>query len=207
MAQIFASSGLRYEVGLTYSQAGAIPDFPWIRPSDYLKSLVRTGDFTKLLGGHSLESSKTTLHTFWTRYKDQFPAHEVFSDPVKSANLHRCVPVYVHGDEGTTYKKKGVLVIAFQSPIGHGSRHSPNQRPETLNDAGIPMNLLRTSLQSRFLTAICPKDTWFEFKQTCSCDILDDFMGFGDRMQIYIGFGDCYIYMFINIYIYTVITL
>ena len=40
-------------------------------------------------------------------------------------------------------------------------RNAPNQRPsETLNDAGIPVNLLKTALQTRYVSAVCPKETW-----------------------------------------------
>ena len=159
VAQIFGQHGLRFEVQMSYDTIGEITDFPWLRPSSYLKALVRNNEFHRLLGGHSLEKSEITLKTFWHRYKKQFPSHMLFQDSVKSASLQNCIPLYVHGDEGTTYKKKGVLVIGFQSPIGYGSRHAPNQRPESVSEAGIPINLIKTSLQNRFLTAICPKDT------------------------------------------------
>ncbi len=159
VAQIFGQHGLRFEVQMSYNTIGEITDFPWLRPSSYLKALVRNNEFHRLLGGYPLEKSEITLKTFWNRYKRQFPSHALFQDPVKSASLQKCIPLYVHGDEGTTYKKKGVLVIGFQSPIGYGSRHAPNQRPESVSEAGIPINLIKTSLQNRFLTAICPKDT------------------------------------------------
>jgi hypothetical protein len=118
--------------------------------------MIRTGDFKRLLGGRTLQESQVTLTEFWKRYKQQYPTHELFQK--KTGNLANHIPIYVHGDEGTTYKRKGVLCIAFQSPIGYGARNSPNERPEQVNDAGIPLNLLRTSLQTRFLTAVCPKD-------------------------------------------------
>ena len=122
---------------------------------------MRTNEINRLLGGHSLEQSEKTLKVFWDRYKAQFPSFQLFQDPVKSAQLQNCLPLYIHGDEGTTYKKKGVLIVAWQSAIGAGSRNAPNQRPsETLNDAGIPVNLLKTALQTRYVSAVCPKETW-----------------------------------------------
>ena len=177
MSQILRSNGLRYDVELSYNQIGDIPEFPWLKPSSYFDTLVRTNELGRLLGGVGLEKSEQTLRLFWDRYRKQFPSHQLFQDPVKSANLQNCIPLYIHGDEGTTYKKKGVLIVAFQCPIGAGSRHAPNQRPtEKLNDAGIPVNLLKTALQSRFLTAICPKDICFTFSEvffkldiTCMC--------------------------------------
>ena len=158
VAEVFEKFGLRYDVPMSYSQVGDVAQFPWIRPSDFLKSMVRSNDVHKLLGGFSMEESEKTLIVFWDRYRKQFPTHQIFADPVKSASLSQCLPLYVHGDKGTHYKRKGVLVLAFQSAIGHGSRHAPNERPEKVNDAGIPVNLLKTALQTRFLTAVCPKN-------------------------------------------------
>ena len=158
VAEVFEQSGLRYETDLRYSRVGDHESYPWIPPSAFLRSMIRTGDFKRLLGGRTLQESQVTLTEFWKRYEQQYPTHELFQ--VKTRNLANHLPIYVHGDEGTTYKRKGVLCIAFQSPIGYGARHSPNERPEQVNDAGIPLNLLRTSLQTRFLTAVCPKDIW-----------------------------------------------
>ena len=149
---------------MSYDQIGDISAFPWLRPSRFLDAMLRSNDIHRLLGGYSLEESQQTLKLFWSRYQQQFPDHQVFQDPIKAANPGCCLPLYIHGDEGTTYKRKGVLIIAWQSAIGTGSRHAPNERPSEppgrLNEAGIPLNLLQTALQTRFVTAVCPKDTW-----------------------------------------------
>ena len=162
MSNAFASSGLRFSVDMSYDDIGDIAEYPWLRPSSFLESLVRNNQFDRLLGGKTLEESAPTLKVFWHRYRQQFPSHQLFECSVKSTQLERCLPIYLHGDEGTHFKRKGVLILAWQSAIGLGSRHSPNQFPSAsgkLTDAGIPLNLLQTALQNRFLTAVCPKDS------------------------------------------------
>lgn len=111
----------------TLSTVGTLSDLPWIKPSDFMTSMARTGDFSRLLGGMSVEQATSTLKVFWQRYHDVFPNHELFNSHLVD-HLHQCVPVYCHGDEGTGYKKKGVLIISFQAALGHGGRHAPNSK-------------------------------------------------------------------------------
>lgn len=117
----------RYDVQVTLSTVGTLSDLPWIKPSDFMTSMARTGDFSRLLGGMSVEQATSTLKVFWQRYHDVFPNHELFNSHLVD-HLHQCVPVYCHGDEGTGYKKKGVLIISFQAALGHGGRHAPNSK-------------------------------------------------------------------------------
>lgn len=156
---MFTSSGLSFDVKLSYSRGLA-----WIRPSDFLKAMVSTNDIKRILGGiKSVQEAAPILREFWRRFEALFPSHQVFS--AEAGSLQSCVPIYVHGDEGTTFKRQGVLVMSWQSPFGHGSRHAPldtkwlNNLPEAgdMTDYGIPVNFLRTALQNRFISNICPK--------------------------------------------------
>lgn len=160
VSAVFVKYGLTYNVPISTENVGNIENFPWLRPSDFLTHMATTHQLHRLLGGMNLKEAKPTLELFWSRYQTNFPQHAVFQDPVKSQNLHNCLPIMIHGDEGTGFKKKGVLIIALQSIIGHGARHSPNQIPgrNGVTEAGIPMNFLQTALANRFLSCICPKD-------------------------------------------------
>ena len=93
-------------------QLGVWMTFHFLRPSDFMKTMCATNDFTRLLGDKSLADSRKTLSLFWSRYREHQPLHDVFTN--KNHCLDRCVPMYVHGDEGQTYKKKAVLIISFQ---------------------------------------------------------------------------------------------
>lgn len=149
---------MTYNVPISRATIGSLDDFPFLRPSDFMKTMCATNDFTRLLGDKSLADSRKTLSLFWSRYREHQPHHDVFTN--KNHCLDRCVPMYVHGDEGQTYKKKAVLIISFQSALGTGGRHSPNEHPSgsSVSSAGIPMNFLRNALQTRYLSAVCPKD-------------------------------------------------
>lgn len=149
---------MTYNVPISRATIGSLDDFPFLRPSDFMKTMCATNDFTRLLGDKSLADSRKTLSLFWSRYREHQPLHDVFTN--KNHCLDRCVPMYVHGDEGQTYKKKAVLIISFQSALGTGGRHSPNEHPSgsSVSSAGIPMNFLRNALQTRYLSAVCPKD-------------------------------------------------
>lgn len=115
---------MRFDVSVTFSTVGDLEDFPWIKPSDYIQALATHGEFGKLLGGKTLEQAAPMLQTFWNRFKELVPHHEVFQASLNDGDYSKYIPLYCHGDEGTGYKKKGVLCIAFQPVIGWGSRRA-----------------------------------------------------------------------------------
>lgn len=118
------------------------------------------GDLCKLLGPKSsMKSAGPLLTTFWSRYKAAHPQHQLFK---QSIPLERAVPLFLHGDEGETYKKSGVLIVSFQSCLGLGSLRTPDSARQVedeafLEKAGIPVNFLKTGLQSRYLCGVVPK--------------------------------------------------
>ena len=160
MSKIFRRAGLSYPLELSFARVGKHEHYPWIRPTHFIKTMARCGDLGKFLGGKpSLKDAGPLLKEFWRRYKLAFPQHEVFT---KEIPLERAVPLYLHGDEGQTYKKSGVLLVSFQGVIGFGSKRTPSSSAQIedeafLEKAGIPVNFLKTGLQSRFLCGIAPK--------------------------------------------------
>lgn len=161
-----------YPVELSYDIVGEHIRFPWIRPSNLIASMASTGDFSLLIGGlPTLHAAENALCEFWTRYEAVFPAHGIFRRIRESKgqlSKSQLIPILVHGDEGTTYKRGGMLVIQFAGVIGSGSKKNPS-KPGWNNDdiaaCGIPLNLVRTALQTRFLTFVCPRG-WIFFVQT-----------------------------------------
>ena len=117
---------MKFDCEVTLSTVGGFELFPWIPPSKFMEALARVGEFgNKLLAGKTLSEAKPTLNLFWERFKRISPLHEVFQVHPE-LDYGSLIPIYAHGDEGTCYKKKGVLIISFQSALGHGGRHSPN---------------------------------------------------------------------------------
>lgn len=139
-------------------QGGCIKDFPYIRPSLLIAAMSRTNDLHRLLGGlKSLRDAKPVLAEFWRRWKTLHPSHSVFT---KNVPLDCALPIYIHGDEGEHFKKSAVLISSFQSALGFGSVRRPHEEalPPEIEEAGIPINFLRTALQTRFLVALAPKE-------------------------------------------------
>ena len=143
---------------------GGRRNYPWIKPSDFIRALAETNDLGRLLAGKTtLLDATGLLEEFWSRYQQVFPQHELFGPKGKHLPRGRCLPLYIHGDEGTTYKKSAVLLLSIQSPMGYGSRRRSTEVALTdfekdLSKAGIPVNFLKTGLQTRFLCGVAPKE-------------------------------------------------
>ena len=170
---VFKAWNLLYPVELSYDVLGAHVQFPWIRPTNLISTMVRTGELPLLLGGlPSLQAAAGVLEEFWCRYKAVYPAHGVFrkiSESKGTVKTSQLVPILVHGDEGTTYKRAGMLVIQFSAVIGSGTNKAkakPGWNNDSIAKCGIPLNLVKNAIQTRFLTFLCPRDWgWFRPKR------------------------------------------
>lgn len=154
---VFRLNNFYYPVDISYEDNPPLCSFPWIRPSNFIKSMAKMNDLGHLLGGHSLQSACGILLDFWSKYRALFPQHELRRDVDAGLKpLSHCLPILFHGDEGVTYRKSGLLVLSIQGIFGHGS----SKRDENFRGAtqGIPLNFLRTGFQTRLLVCVCPKD-------------------------------------------------
>ena len=141
-----------------------LQDFPWIRPSNFLKSMGLMNDLDHLLGGHSLEGAENLLLDFWSKYRALVPEFQLWAESDAGLkDLRRCIPLYLHGDEGVTYKKNGVLVMSFQGAFGYGSSHRAKEVEQNYRamGEGIPLNFLKTGVQTRMMILVCPKEWVF----------------------------------------------
>ena len=156
-----------YPVELSIEETAPLKGFPWLKPTAFLKAMGKMNDISHLLGVKSLDGAKDMLIEFWGSYRAICPRHELFQLIDAGERVpERCIPIFVHGDEGVTYKKNGVLVLSFQGIIGFGTSKTSNSgKRKRGNDAregtiaeGIPLNFLATGFQTRFASIICPKD-------------------------------------------------
>ena len=67
--QVFTDHKFYYPVKVTIEQTSPLEDFPWIRPTDFIKALHKTNDLPHLLGGYTLKEAKPVLASFWAKYK------------------------------------------------------------------------------------------------------------------------------------------
>lgn len=159
--QVFADHNFYYPVKVTTVERPPLVGFPWIRPSDFIRSLHKTNDLSHLLGGHNLEAARPMLLSFWEKYRAVYPKHQLWDHlSATKKDIAKCIPLYIHGDEGTSFKRGGILILSFQGVIGFGTSKSAKLGKEHLRamDEGIPMNFLKTGLQTRMLICTCPKD-------------------------------------------------
>lgn len=186
MAAIFEAWGLAYPVPLSYASIGEHVQYPWLHPSDMLRTIGSVGDFHMLLGGcASMQLAQGLLSEFWSRYEAICPRHTLFRrirESGGSLQASQFLPILVHGDEGTTYKKNGMLVIQFAGAFGRGSRKTKedqNTWQTDLQSCGIPLNLVQTALQTRFLTFLCPRELCWVMLGHIVCQFMSSLCKFG----------------------------
>ena len=157
MLKAFTDNGLIYPIHISLADHPTISGFPWLRPSDCLRKMAFMNDLNILLGGmRTLAEAAPVLRTFWERYEAIFPNHQVFkSMREKGVDLAKCLPIYLHGDEGISFKKGGILICSWQSAFGFGcSKRMPMHQGD---DDGMPLNFRKSGIQTRILSIACPK--------------------------------------------------
>ena len=145
VARCFAKHGLRLDVQLSYAHVGRERDHPYIPVASWIQALDKTGRLGRLVGCSTTDLPKY-LSSYWSRFKQLHPSHQVFEQQLP---LDRCLPVYLHGDEGTTMKKDGALVVAFQSPLGRGT--SKNKVGNVVGNNEQKVNFVGHAFETRFL--------------------------------------------------------
>ena len=154
--RIFRIHNMYYPVGISVEQTSPLRGFPWVKPSDMIASMARTRDLHHLLAGHDLQNAESKLVSFWTKYRALHPQHELWAEIDNGRKSYaRCLPLLLHGDEGVSFKRNGILVVSFQSYLGHGS--SKTAVPFDDKDR-LPINFLQTGFQTRILICVCQKD-------------------------------------------------
>ena len=163
--KVFTKYKLFYPVPITVESASPLNGLPWLKPGDFLKRMALHNDLSHILGGFdTVAEAEDLLVTFWNRYRAIFPEFQLFPEvDAGCKRLKQCIPLYLHGDEGTTYKKRGVLIVSFQSPMGFGSSRRPQEMSlnlQNMGESGLPLNFLKCGMYTRMLLALCPKDVY-----------------------------------------------
>ena len=109
---------------------------PVLRPRDFISLLDHEGKLDLLFCGHTGVDYKD----FWDLWRLVEDDHPIFK--VHKRNLSSCIPIWVFADEGTSQKKKALMVLQFQPILGRGSK-----RAEDINMSGV-------SVTTRFLYSV-----------------------------------------------------
>ena len=118
----FREHGLSLEVPIKFNYMDSLgAAMPCLQPNDFFQQLANVGWLGVVLGGLSPMEAKPMLHTFWKRYKEMYPSHQIFTEG-RHINLEQCIPIYGHIDEGRGHKKSGVALCNSHGAIGKGTR-------------------------------------------------------------------------------------
>ena len=114
----------------------ATQQHPVLRPRDFISLLAHEGKLDLLFCGHTGVDYKE----FWDLWRLVEDDHPIFK--VHKRNLSLCIPIWIFADEGTSQKKKALMVLQFQPILGRGSK-----RAEDVNMSGV-------SVTTRFLYSV-----------------------------------------------------
>ena len=134
-------------------------EFPILKPTEWVKFIDKFWFWEKLFGVNDLKVGKTMLKDFWARFRMLHPDHELVTKA--SAPLDQYIPVFIHGDEGTHYKRGGVMIIQVQSAMGLGTTLNQVVNQDTFgNCQGYLVNQRGVTMSTRLLVAVMPKEVY-----------------------------------------------
>ena len=156
-------------VPVASGKVGDQHNFPYIKASSWIQTLDELGKLDRFLGlgpnCRTVKDAGSSLEEFWSRYQLMHGGHEVFElARSNKIDLRSAVPIYLHGDEGTTYKKDGCLCLSFHRPLGRGTASNklgPMANEEVLADPHL--NFLGHAFETRFLLGALLRVLWFKF--------------------------------------------
>ena len=135
-------------------QAFLLPELHW-QNQELGKDLRRTGFEKSPTNVYSvLAAVRTTVPKLWALRKGSS----------EQDRLDRACPVYIHGDEGTYYKKSAVMILQWQGVLGKGTvkkqvaQHGVNSIGHTLRTrllCGVMIKETCSTLFQDFYLLVC----------------------------------------------------
>ena len=144
---------LRLQVPIT--EDGDVP-VPILKATDFVRCIDKYGFWDKLFGENSLSQGERMCSDFWVKYRKLHPDFQLFG---RGLPLQRCLPILLHGDEGTHYKKGAVMICQWQSVIGTGTTLNNANVFGNLSQKKYYVNQKRATLSTRFLLGVMPKES------------------------------------------------
>ena len=140
-------------------ESGETVLLPYIRPTDYFKTLLKHCP-KLLLGGHEPGiAARRELSDFWSRYEVVQSSHAVFQKPEWRSKAAWTIPYSIHGDGGRTAKKQALELVSVEPTLGLLTAEGRTQTCRCVNACaflGPRLNSKLHSYLSRFLLAAFP---------------------------------------------------
>ena len=129
---------------------------PWISPESWLEFVVAKGLWPVMSGCdlHDYDGACRNWQEFWKTYQRINPSFELFDKP--GVDFSRTAAWLLHGDEGRTLKRGGLLVTSVQSAIGRGYDEKRVRR----SDANLQVNFAGHSFTTRYVVSTIPKTSY-----------------------------------------------
>ena len=153
--QVISKQGSALDIPVSEMRVQGQP-VPWIPPKDWFQFILRQGVWHHLAGvrADEMHLAGTLWETFWSYYQELNPHFELFSKP--GVDYSRTVACYLHGDEGRTLKKSGLMVTSIQSALGYG--FSPKRQKRSADGLPEPLvNYAGHTFCSRLVSFVIPK--------------------------------------------------
>ena len=131
--------------------------------SDFLKFIAGHDFWHVLFGQDDFSMDSTMMKNSWSQYRLLWPGYELFARADRGqVDLQRCLPCYVHGDEGTYFKQGAIMIAQWQSVLGCGtlkcSREAFADRLMGESLANPFVNHRGVTISSRLLLGVLPKE-------------------------------------------------
>ena len=166
----FGKHDLALDIPISWVDLTGTSSFPVLDVKDTVDYLIRSNNLPKLFGDQPVEGIQDTLLEFWRRYRVEWPDFGVYDASLQSkVCLARCIPVFIHGDEGRGFKRSGVMILSVQGALGRGTRPFQLKHPlQSVRSIKMGINLKGSSFNSRLLFTAMPKkyyssnpESWF----------------------------------------------
>ena len=129
--------GLSANIPVSHVDISMKHPHPVLAVRDFVEGLCADQQLDRLFCGHD----ETDFALFWSKFKALQPDHPVFTKHCK--HLGRVIPVWGHADEGTSQKKRAIMIIQWQPLLGHGTSRG-----------GKGLNYVGSSVTTRFLYSV-----------------------------------------------------
>ena len=129
--RLFGRWGMRLNVPMSYVVVKSESEkaqlrVPYLKVSDYIQTLLRRFPCS-LFGGCKLETARQKCGAFWRNLYSSQPTHAVYSHFSPQQLDDMCIlPIVLHGDEGTGYKKQPVAIGSFEAVFGLQNNETGN---------------------------------------------------------------------------------
>ena len=140
---------------------------PWISPESWLAFIVQNGLWPVLAGCavHDYEGAQRKWTAFWKYYEQICPEFQLFrlgeageAGGADTVDYSRCAAFFIHGDEGRTLKRGGMLVTSIQSVLGRG--FDEKRVKKDLREEPLRVNFAGHSFTTRFIISTIPKTAY-----------------------------------------------